>query len=429
LGSAERPTTGISFLSVLAVFFAADRVFCLSCSVGTFQDLSPSSVAVPLGAMRDFASQPSGVSAMFEKRRRGLTMIELMVVVAIIALLLGLLLVGIQKVRGTAVMMQCSNNMANLGFAYRNYKSGTIKPLVGKDANAQNALVVQWVSSLSRYVDNAQITFKCPMDDGSGSTVVTPAGPAIVLGGAGDVASGSTTVLAGSTSWVPGATMYIALWNQNHTTPIKIYDLGGSNIIAIQKNGLRSRQSSAYPDPGNGGWYAEFETTYGTSDDNSALDWNDLYLLIQPQPNGTNQVTFYASDGGAKTANTVGGDETFDLLDGNQNLIASNIQLGQSGYIPIVSGLNGLNASSYGMNSEGDYLNFESTKILLLEYKNTIARVVAPANADISQYSANVASRHNGALNVLYADGHIEAKTAGDIDPNIPTYQASYWAP
>ena len=107
----------------------------------------------------------------------------------------------------------------------------------------------------------------------------------------------------------------------------------------------------------------------------------------------------------------------------NQNIVAGNMQIGQNALIPINA------PSSYGINSRADYLTFDSTKILLLEYKNTIARVVAPANADISQYSANVASRHNGALNVLYADGHIEAKTAGDIDPNIPTYQASYWAP
>jgi prepilin-type N-terminal cleavage/methylation domain-containing protein/prepilin-type processing-associated H-X9-DG protein len=373
---------------------------------------------------------------MSRARRHGFSMVELMVVIAIVALLLGLLMMGVQRVRAAALNTQCANNLSNLGLAWHNWRTG----------NNRGFPTLSWVSELSQRVENAQRTFICPLDDGAGSTVATPAGSNIVLGGTGDSGT-STTVLPGSTSYVPGATMYVAIWNSNHTTPIKIYDLGGTNIIAIQKNGLRSKQSTAFPDPGNGGWYACFETTYGTSDNNSALDWDDLFLLVQPQPNGTTQVTFYSGDGNVKT-NMVGGDETFDLLDGNQNIVAANVQPGQSAYIPNVStsigsggssGGSGLNASSYGINSRADFLNGEATKILLLEYKNTVASVVAPANGNLNNYHLNVAPRHfstvtmvngaqtysTGVLNVLFADGHVERKTPQEVNPgdlyqNVP---------
>ncbi len=96
------------------------------------------------------------------KMRRGFSLVELLVVLAVIGVLIALLLPALQMAREAARVSSCANNLKQLGLGVLMYcdASHGAMPMVNHNVNPDAH--VSWVYSLSPYVGEVDALRICP---------------------------------------------------------------------------------------------------------------------------------------------------------------------------------------------------------------------------------------------------------------------------
>lgn len=103
-------------------------------------------------------------------RRCGFTLVELLVVVAIIMVMVGLLLPAVQHVRGVVARSKCHNNLRQLGLSLHHFHDtyGALPSGITSNRLAEPFPRIGWAARLLPYLA------RCPLEKGAGSLPSRP---------------------------------------------------------------------------------------------------------------------------------------------------------------------------------------------------------------------------------------------------------------
>jgi len=145
------------------------------------------------------------------KEPAGWTIIELLIVLAILAILIGLLLAAIQKVRESAAIVSCQHNLKDLVLAVHTYHQDhhTMPPYASGRAGE---IFGSWYIHLLPYVGNMAMyeTIRAGSEASDGG--VTVAGPGIALAGIRDAVFPHLLCPSDPNGTREGRTNYLANW-------------------------------------------------------------------------------------------------------------------------------------------------------------------------------------------------------------------------
>ena len=314
-----------------------------------------------------FAGEDGGFA---RRRRAAFTLVELMIVIVVIAILVGLLLSGLQAARERARMTQCANNLRQIGVAHSHY-------LLQRNRLAADG----WAGSEGLL----------PYLEGQQSMLVCPSRP---------------VKQAGSPNGFPELAGYklTSTWYQwNFEAAFEPID----NLGSPRPRGSRMWYRGEIGD-WHVYWYEDLnDRNYDVEFRVKRLDGD---VLLEAQPLFANS--------GSRVPTTLR-DPAGNPVPGFENIKVHGTPKDQIRRTTIRGSF-----AQYGMNEAVNRFvpgSGDGSKILVVEYGRVVARPLEQAWDEFSQFP------HRDVMNVLFADGSVAPRDDDEITPAVSSIYDRLW--
>lgn len=336
------------------------------------------------------------------RTRQAFTLVELLVVMAVVAMLLALLFPGFSATFRQMNRLRCARNLSMIGQAYGVRASDERLGAVGPFA------VGSWQVALIPYVENQGEIFFCPdgpVPDDSGA-VQTAAPRRLIV---------HSDPMGSSPSGPPLPPHWM------HWDDIDVWAEGTYGADVLVKRVVPN---------------VSYELWFEDSWRNNT--WNDLQLKFTPRPNGQLEVQYVGQATGAYHYWLCDADTKEYLMP----TVYPDQWMGHGAAVSIGTKVTVSSASgntNYGMNAlaKGDESSAPGRRVILcLDYLKTIARGATDVYPDDwrgidweTDEGVLRFARHEKTCNVLFTDGSVDMMDPRDFDPINLSDVAKYWDP
>jgi len=337
------------------------------------------------------------------RNRRGFTLVELLIVVAVIVLLVSMLMPSLQQAKMVARKQQCAANLHHIGQAYNSRVADeSIKSL----ANFQAA---GWTGSLLPYVGEDLAIFECPEDEEQAND---------------EGAALEDYFLEVYDGRLDDPDDY--RWDIHLEPQQWVMKLSQTQFKKFEKNhkSYAASYSGYQPDAEDHIYWLAMEDQ-GWKSGGGDRDFWDVVFRITHEPDKT---LIYVKNGSAGY--------NFNLKRGTEReMIIHNVKKNEGVVVEVPGG----STASYGMNHIAGQLRPGSRKILAMDYERTLVYGTdTDASKPIDDWSDEKwendqgklrFARHWGKMNTLYADGSVQLRSPDEIDPIVKETRDDFWNP